>query len=163
MASALKKYEESIEWKEGERLVEKKSKAQLYLERVEKIDTIIENKLIEQRQWKDLALNITANMGGEKVQASSKSSSPMADAVIKCISMETEIAEAVDRLIAEKKEIVRTIEQIYSPTEIKILHMRYIRYISLTDIAVELNKEYTWVTTTHGRALKSVQKILDGK
>ena len=143
--------------------MEKKSKAQLYLERVEKIDTIIENKLIEQRQWKDLALNITANMGGEKVQASSKSSSPMADAVIKCISMETEIAEAVDRLIAEKKEIVRTIEQIYSPTEIKILHMRYIRYISLTDIAVELNKEYTWVTTTHGRALKSVQKILDGK
>ena len=141
--------------------MEKKSKAQLYLERVEKIDTIIENKLIEQRQWKDLALNITANMGGEKVQASSKSSSPMADAVIKCISMETEIAEAVDRLIAEKKEIVRTIEQIYSPMEIKILHMRYIRYISLTDIAVELNKEYTWVTTTHGRALKSVQKLLE--
>ena len=143
--------------------MEKKSKAQMYLERVEKIDTIIENKLIEQRQWKDLALNITANMGGEKVQASSKSSSPMADAVIKCISMETEIAEAVDRLIAEKKEIVRTIEQIYSPTEIKILHMRYIRYISLTDIAVELNKEYTWVTTTHGRALKSVQKLLESK
>lgn len=143
--------------------MEKKSKAQMYLERVEKIDTIIENKLIEQRQWKDLALNITANMGGEKVQASSKSSSPMADAVIKCISMETEIAEAVDRLIAEKKEIVRTIEQIYSPMEIKILHMRYIRYISLTDIAVELNKEYTWVTTTHGRALKSVQKLLESK
>ena len=143
--------------------MEKKREAQMYLERVEKIDTIIENKLIEQRQWKDLALNITANMGGEKVQASSKSSSPMADAVIKCISMETEIAEAVDRLIAEKKEIVRTIEQIYSPTEIKILHMRYIRYISLTDIAVELNKEYTWVTTTHGRALKSVQKLLESK
>lgn len=143
--------------------MEKKSKAQMYLERVEKIDTIIENKLIEQRQWKDLALNITANMGGEKVQASSKSTSPMADAVIKCISMETEIAEAVDRLIAEKKEIVRTIEQLYSPTEIKILHMRYIRYISLTDIAMDLNKEYSWVTTTHGRALKSVQKLLESK
>ena len=143
--------------------MEKKSKAQMFLERVEKIDVLIDNKLIEQRQWKDLALNITANMGGEKVQASSKSSSPMADAVIKCISMETEIAEAVDRLIAEKKEIVWAIEQIYSPTEIKILHMRYIRYISLTDIATELNKEYTWVTTTHGRALKSVQKILESK
>lgn len=135
----------------------------MYLERVEKIDTIIENKLIEQRQWKDLALNITANMGGEKVQTSSKTTSPMADAVIKCISMEDEIAEAVDRLIAEKREIVGTIEQLYSPTEIKILHMRYIRYISLTDIATMLNKEYTWVTTTHGRALKSIQKILEGK
>ena len=143
--------------------MEKKSAAQKYLERVERIDTIIENKLIEQRQWRDLALNITANMGGEKVQTSSKSSSPMADAIIKCISLEDEIAEAVDRLISEKKDVVNTIEQLYSPTEIKILHMRYIRYISLTDIAAEMNREYNWVTTTHGRALKSLQKILDHK
>jgi DNA-directed RNA polymerase specialized sigma24 family protein len=139
--------------------MEKKSKAQLYLERVEKIDTIIENKLIEQRQWKALALNITANMGGEKVQ-SSGSQSKMADAVIKCVSMEGEIADAVDRLITEKKEVVQTIEKLYSPTEYKILHMRYIQHISLSDIADALGKEYTWVTTTHGRALKNVEKIL---
>ena len=143
--------------------MEKKSEAQAFLERVEMIDTIIEGKLIEQRQWKDLALNITANMGGEKVQTSSKTSSPMADAVIKCISMESEIAKAVDRLIREKEKVVQTIEKLYSPMEYRILHMRYIRYISLTDIAEELNKEYSWVTTTHGRALKSVQKLLEGK
>lgn len=143
--------------------MEKKSEAQVFLERVEMLDAIIENKLIEQRQWKDLALNITANMGGEKVQASSKSSSPMADAVIKCISMETEIAEAVDRLIGEKKKVVQTIEKLYSPTEYKMLHMRYIQHISLTDIADRMNREYNWVTTTHGRALKSVQKLLESK
>jgi DNA-directed RNA polymerase specialized sigma24 family protein len=143
--------------------VEKKSKAQIFLERVEKIDTIIENKLIEQRQWKDLALSITANMGGEKVMSSSKSSSPMADAIVKCISMETEIAEAVDKLITAKKEVVRTIEKLYSPTEYKILHMRYIQHLSLTDIADKMNREYTWVTTTHGRALKNVQKMLESK
>lgn len=143
--------------------MEKKSKAQIFLERVEKIDTIIENKLIEQRQWKDLALSITANMGGEKVMSSSKSSSPMADAIVKCISMEMEIAEAVDKLITAKKEVVRTIEKLYSPTEYKILHMRYIQHLSLTDIADKLNREYTWVTTTHGRALKNVQNMLDKK
>lgn len=143
--------------------MEKKSKAQIFLERVEKIDTIIENKLIEQRQWKDLALSITANMGGEKVMSSSKSSSPMADAIVKCISMETEIAEAVDKLITAKKEVVRTIEKLYSPTEYKILHMRYIQHLSLTDIADKMNREYTWVTTTHGRALKNVQKMLESK
>ena len=60
--------------------MEKKSKAQKFLERVEMIDTIIENKLIEQRQWKDIALGITANMGGERVQ-SSGSNSKMADAI----------------------------------------------------------------------------------
>lgn len=142
--------------------MESKSKAQKMLERVEMLDTIIENKLIEQRQWKELALSITANMGGERVQ-SSGSQSKMADAVAKCIDMEEEIAVAVDNLIAEKQKVVRTIEQLYSPTEYKILHMRYIQHISLTDIADKLRREYTWVTTTHGRALKSVQNILDGK
>ena len=143
--------------------MEKKSKAQRFLERVEMIETIIENKLAEQRQWKDLALSITANMGSEKVQSSSKSTSKMADAVIKCIAMEEEIAEAVDELILEKQKVVKTIESLYRPIECKILHMRYIEHISLMDIAEKLNKEYTWVTTTHGRALKSVQNILEGR
>lgn len=146
--------------------MEKKSDAQAFLSRVEKIDALVENKLIEQRQWKDLALNITANMGGERVQSSSTTTSKMEDAVVKCIMIEDEIAAAVDRLIAEKKKVVQTIEALRSPTEYRILHMRYIQYISLTDIADKLDKEYTWVTTVHGRAVKHVQDILrkeDGK
>ncbi len=139
--------------------MENKSKAQVYLERVEKLDTIIENKLIEQRQWRDLAMNITANMGGERVQ-SSGTKSKMADAINRCIDMEGEIAEVVDKLIAEKQKIVKTIESLYSPTEYKILHMRYIQHISLSDIADNLNRDYSWVTTTHGRALKNVQNLL---
>ena len=138
----------------------RKSNAQIFLERIEKIDAIIENKLIERTQWKDLARSITANMEGERVQSSS-SQSKMADAVNRCIDMESEIAAAVDRLVAEKKEVVKTIEAVYSPIEYKILHLRYIQYIRLVDIADKMNKEYTWVTTTHGRALKSVEKILE--
>lgn len=141
-------------------ILEKKSKAQVFLERVEKIDAILENKLIEQMQWREVALNISANMGGEKVQ-SSHSPSKMADAVIKCVALEDEIAECLDRLIEEKKRVVGVLEKLYSPTEYKILHMRYIQYISLSDIAEKLDKEYTWVTTTHGRALKNVQKIIE--
>lgn len=141
--------------------MEKKSKAQIFLERVEMFDAIVENKLIEQRQWRELAENITANIEGERVQTSMTSTSKMADAVIKCVLMEDEIAEAVDKLIAEKRKVVLTIEKLYSPTEYKILHMRYIQHISLADIADRLDKEYTWVTTTHGRALKNVQKILE--
>ena len=142
--------------------MERKSKAQLFLERIEKIDTVIENKLIEQRQWKDLALSITANMDGEKVSGSG-SKDKMANAVVNCIAVVDEIAAEVDNLIAEKQGAVKTIEQLYSPTEYKILHMRYIQYISLSDIADKLDREYTWVTTTHGRALKSVEKLLNKK
>ena len=92
---------------------------------------------------------------------SSGSQQKMADAIVKCVDMETEIDRLIDELIDSKKKVIETIEKLYSPTEYKILHMRYIQYISLTDIADTLGKEYTWVTTTHGRALKSVQNILD--
>jgi len=142
--------------------LKKKSDAQTFLERVEMIDTLVENKLIEQRQWKDLALSITANMDGERVKSSSTTTSKMEDAVIRCIMIEEEIAAAVERLIAEKKAIVGLIEKLDNPTEYRILHLRYIQYISLTDIATKLNKDYTTVTTTHGRALRHVQDLLRG-
>ena len=139
----------------------KKTEAQAFLARVEMVDALVENKLIEQRQWKDLALSITANMDGEKVKSSSTTTSKMEDAVIKCIMVEEEIAAAVEKLIAEKKKVVQVIEKLYSPTEYRILHMRYIQYISLADIADKLGREYTWVTTVHGRAVKHVQEILE--
>lgn len=140
--------------------MEKKSEAQMFLARVEMIDALVANKLIEQRQWKDLAYSITANMDGEKVKSSSTTTSKMEDAVIKCIMVEDELAAAVERLIGEKKAIVGLIEKLDSPTEYRILHMRYIQYISLADIATRLGKEYTWVTTVHGRAVKHVQDLL---
>ena len=138
-----------------------KNAAQIFLSRVEKIDALVENKLIERQQWKNLALCITANMDGERVKSSGTTTSRMEDAVINCITVEDEIAAAVERLIDAKKEVVRTIEKLNSPTEYRILHMRYIQYISLADIAEKLNREYTWVTTVHGRAIKHVQELLE--
>ena len=138
----------------------KKSDAQSYLERVEMIDSIIKNKLIEQQQWKDIALGITANMGGEKVQ-SSGSQSKMADAINKCVDMESEIDSLIDRLIDTKREIIKTIERLESPMEYNVLHMRYIQFMDLQSIADHYKREYGWATTTHGRALAHVQEILD--
>ena len=135
--------------------------AKSYLLQVERLDARIDNKLIERQQWRDIALGITANIGGERVQ-SSGSQQKMSEAIEKCLDMEKEINSLIDELIETKKKVIDTIEKIYSPTEYKILHMRYIQHISLKEIAIKLNREYSWVTTTHGRALKSVQNILDG-
>ena len=140
----------------------KKNEAQQYLGRVEMIDSIIKNKLIEQRQWKDIALGITANMGGERVQ-SSGSQSKMADAIEKCVDMETEIDSLIDKLIETKKEVIQTIEQLDSPTLYNILHLRYIQFKALWQIAEDYDRDYGWVTTNHGRAIAEVQRILDEK
>ena len=137
-------------------------KAQDFLRQVRKLDLQITNKLIEKQQWRDIALGITANMDGERVQ-SSGGKSKMADAVNKCVDIEAEIDNLVDRLIDTKKEVIQAIEQLDSPTEYDVLHRRYIQFQGLQDIADHYRKDYGWATTTHGRALKSLQEILDKK
>ena len=140
----------------------KKSEAQVFLEQPEKLDIQIRNKLIEKQQWHDIALGITANMDGERVQ-STGGKNKMADAINKCVDMEAEIDSLIDELIDTKKDVIQTIEKLDSPTEYNVLHMRYIQYMSLQDIADHYNRDYGWATTTHGRALKSVQDIINEK
>lgn len=139
-----------------------KRDAQKYLERVEMLDSIINNKLIEQKQWHDLALGITANMVGDRVQ-SSGSKSGMANALDKCIDMEGEIDKAVDNLIECKRDVIHTLEQMDNPYYYRLLHARYIQYIPLNKISDLWDTEYTNITSAHGRALECVQTILDGR
>jgi hypothetical protein len=136
--------------------------AKEFLKQVEKLDVRIKNKLIEQQQWRDIALGITGSMEGERVQSSTKKSK-MADAIERCVDMETEIDSLIDELVDIKKKVIQTIEQLDSATEYNILHMRYIQYKSLQDIADHYGKDYGWATTTHGRALKNVQVVIDTK
>lgn len=141
----------------------KKRDAQVYLEEVELLDARIKNKLIEQVQWKEIALSISANMEGERVKSSTTTKSKMADAVAKCVDMEREIDSLIDNLIDLKKDVIATIEKLDNATEYKLLHLRYIQFVPLKDIADMWGWEYTNVTTTHGRAITSVQRILDGR
>ena len=134
--------------------------AKSYLRQVEMLDTRIANKLIERQQWRDIALGITASVGGERVQ-SSGSQQKMANAVVKCVDIEAEIDGLVDELISTKKKVIETIEKLDNPTEYDILHKRYIQFIPLQEIADRCGREYTTITTTHGRALKKVQNIID--
>ena len=137
--------------------------AKHFLRQVEMIDTRIKNKLIEQQQWRDIALGITANMDGERVSSSGGSKSKMADAIDRCVDMETEINSLVDALVDTKRNVIKTIEQLDSPTEYDILHKRYIQFMPLQEIADAYGRDYTTITTAHGRALKNVQAILNAR
>lgn len=132
--------------------------AKEWLNQVKKLDLQIKNKLIEKQQWKDIALGITANMDGERVQSSGRKTK-MADAIDKCVDMEAEIDRLVDKLIDTKKEVIAVIEQLDSPTQYDVLHKIYIQGKSLQEVADSYGMSYDWATTTHGRALRNVQDI----
>ena len=86
--------------------------AKEFLKQPERLDLRIKNKLIEKQQWKDIALGITANMDGERVQSSSNTKSKMGDAVIKCVDMEAEIDSLIDELIDKKKNVIQVLENV---------------------------------------------------
>ena len=136
----------------------KKNRAQEYLEQVDKLNAMIENKMAEVKQWRDIALGITSNSEGERVQ-SSGSKQKMSDAIDRVIDLQAEINALIDRLIDLKQEIIKTIE-LLNATEYDVLHKRYIQGMTFDEIGAAKHKSKSWATTVHGRALQNLNVIL---
>lgn len=136
-------------------------KAKDFLKQLQKLDLMIQNKIIEREQWKCIAMGSSSHSEGDRVQ-SSGSQQKMADAVAKYVDMEREIDQCIDTLIDTKKDVIRVIEQL-DGAEYDLLHKIYVQHITLYEVASMYRKTYSWATTIHGRALKNVQKILDGR
>lgn len=133
--------------------------AKEFLRKVKKLDKLIANKMIEIQQWKEIANNTTANMTGDRVQ-SSHNPQKIADAIGRYIDLEAEIREDIESLIAAKRDVIEVIEQLEA-TEYDVLHKIYIQHLELIDVADAYNRTYSWATTIHGMAVKSVQAILN--
>ena len=136
-----------------------KSEAQVFLEGYELDKVKMECKLEERQFWHDLSLSITGQMGGERVQ-SSGAKAKMEQARDVCMDMEADILSQVKILAFRQKEVTAVLDRLDNPTEYKLLHQKYIQFKQLKTIAENFNADYTWATTVHGRALKSVAAIL---
>lgn len=140
-------------------MIKVKMKAKEYLQQVEKLNRMIDNKLIELEQWKAMAVGITSHSEGERVQGSGDQQK-MADAVCRYVDIQSEVNAQIDKMVELKKEVISTIEQL--PTvEYDLLHKVYIQFMSFDDVAATYNKHPKWATRLHGSALQKVQKIID--
>ena len=140
--------------------MKKKSEAQLFLESYELDKVRMECKLEERQYWHDLSLRMTGQMLGDRVQ-SSGSKDTMAKARDVCAEKENDILCQVQILSQKQSEVSSVLDRMTNPTEYKVLHQRYIQSKDFSVIADNFNSDYTWATTTHGRALKSVEAILE--
>ena len=133
--------------------------AKEFLRQIKKLDRLIENKLAEVQQWKELATNISPNLSGERVQ-SSGNPHKIADAIGRYIDLEREINQDIDKLVEAKKDVISVIEQL-NATEYNVLHKVYVQGFTFDEVAIACKRGRSWATTVHGRALKRVQAILD--
>ena len=134
-------------------------KAKEYLLQIRKLDRLINNKLAEVDHWKSVAFSTGTWSEGERVQ-SSGNKQKMASAVDRYIDIQAEIDADIDRLVDLKREIIRTIE-VLPVDEYDLLHKMYVQGWTLDDVADHNDKSRRWADSVHGRALVSLQRVLD--
>ncbi len=135
--------------------------AKRYLSQIRKLDKLIENKLHEAERWRQIATGTTQQTDSERVQ-SGGSKHKMEDAICRYLSAEDEVNDAINSLVSLKQEIIHDIEQL-SINEYDVLHKKYVQFKELYEIAVEVDKSYSWVKAVHGSGLANLQKILNSK
>lgn len=132
-----------------------KMTAKEYLLRIRKLDKLIENKMAEAQQWREIATNISANMSGERVQ-SSGSTDTVANAVCKAMDLENE----AELFKWEKERIIKQIEKL-DTIHYDVLHKIYVQGVPIKSIAAQYHKRCEWASRKHREALESLEKILN--
>lgn len=128
-----------------------------YLGQISRLNRMINNKLTEIAQIKDMAASISAPQSGERVQTT-----PNFDKIgtkyAKIDEMERKIDGMVDELVDKKEKIIQQIDSMEDENTYNILFARYIEKKTFEVIATEMKYSWRQVVRLHGTALKQFEK-----
>ena len=127
------------------------------LNQISRLHRMINNKLVEIQQLRDLALGISSISTGERVQSTpdfDKIGSKMA----KIDELEKNLDETIDKYVDLKNQIIGQIESMEDEITYNILFSRYIEKKQFELIAIEM--EYSWrqIIRLHGKALNQFEE-----
>lgn len=134
-----------------------------FLKQIKNLNDAIENKQEEIDYWRDMASSVTAQMGGEKVQATSNPQK-MTDAVDRYMELEQEKLQLEKELSETRETVISLIGQLDKELERTVLYKRYVlykKYNKLGKIANKINYSYQYTVEVHNSGLKNLQKILN--
>lgn len=128
-----------------------------YLGQISRLNRMINNKLTEIAQLKDMAASISAPQNGDRVQTT-----PNFDKIgtkyAKIDEMERKIDCMVDELVDKKEKIIQQIDSMEDENTYNILFARYIEKKTFEVIATEMKYSWRQVVRLHGTALKQFEK-----
>lgn len=128
-----------------------------YLGQISRLNRMINNKLTEIAQLKDMAVSISATQSGERVQIT-----PNFDKIgtkyAKIDEMERKIDGMVDELVDKKEKIIQQIDSMEDENTYNILFARYIEKKTFEVIATEMKYSWRQVVRLHETALKQFEK-----
>ena len=110
--------------------------AKKYLQDIQRLEELLNQRLEELSSLKTMYGLRGCNLS-EKVQTSTKGDT-LESSVIKCVELQDKVNAMIDEFVDKKNIIISRIQALSDTRCIKILYMRYVRYMSFESIAVEL-------------------------
>lgn len=127
--------------------------AKEYLGQVRKTNELINSKLRTLQELRQsVGLLKAVNTNGSKIKSGAVSD-PL-KVIDKITDLETEINADINRLIDEKKDVLKSIDRVLLPEYISILTDRYVNCMTLERIAEEYEVSYCTVCVRLGQALQ---------
>lgn len=130
--------------------------AKRYLQEIQRLEELLNQRLEELSSLKTM-YGLRGCGLSEKVQTSTKGDS-LESAVIKCVELQDNVNAMIDEFVDKKNIIISRIQALPDTRCIKILYMRYVRYMSFESIAVELCYSYDHIRRLHAKALKDFER-----
>lgn len=128
-----------------------------YLGQISRLDRMINNKLSEISQLRELSMSVSAVKNGERVQTS-----PNFDKIgtmyCKIEAMEEKLDKLIDEYVDKKNLIIQQIDSIENEVYYNILFAKYIEKKTFETIACEMAYSWRQIIRLHGRALQEFEK-----
>ena len=128
--------------------------ARQYLEVIERLDSLIENKALELAQLRDLSISLGAPADdGSGIRATGVSDR-IGNISIRIVDLEREISALVEK----KQQRLDVIEAAPDFLQYTVLYKRYVQCKKLTTISYEEGYSYQYIVEVHQKALHYVQE-----
>lgn len=129
--------------------------AKEYLSQARYLDARINSKISQVDRLNDLATSATSVLTGMP-HSPNKATSKMADVVDKIVDLQAEINRDIDKLVDLKKEMRDVIGAIPDVEQQTILEQRYLCFMKMEQIAVDMGYSIQHLYRLHDEALKKI-------
>ena len=128
-----------------------------YLGQIERLNRMIENKVIEVGRIRSMACNISAPIDKERVQSSS-SYDKIGEKVARLVDLENETDELIKSFVEKRKHIISQIDSIDRKEYYLVLTYRYVQFMDFKEIFLKMGISERNMYYYYGQALKEFEK-----
>lgn len=129
-----------------------------YLGQIERLNRMIENKMVEAKQIRNMACNISVPLDKERVQTSTNYDK-LGDSVSKLVDIEKETDELVDKYVDLRRKIITQIDKMENKDFYLVLTYRFVQSLDFKDIFLKMGISERTMYSIYGQALKEFETV----